>query len=137
MKRASAIAEYAILVFIVISFLSGVYYLLKRHVQARVKHESDVYLQKGFGLEWASRVTFSGASSDFDRYEQVGGDIVVDAESKSSSVTLTAPPPSLQGWSIMEHKSSSIHVQDPAMPPPQVDYPSHQRSQKNEEEEYE
>ena len=133
MRKANAILEYGILLFIVIGAVAGIHYFLKRHIQARVRREarSEGLVQglsadpgPGQGLEWGSSITIIPRSkTTFDRHEEVGGDVTTRVVTESSQITLQAPVPSIRGWSAMEHKGSALHVQDAPTAAPTPDYP--------------
>lgn len=122
-RKASVFAEYAVLIFIITAAIAGVHYFLKRSIQARVKDTSDEYLGHGQGLEWGSSMTFMQSSSRVQKNEQFGGNMQVSADSTMTQTTLTAPVPSIQGWSAMEHKGSALHVQDAPGAAAAPDYP--------------
>jgi len=129
-RKANAILEYSVLMFIIVGFLVSIHYMVKRNVQARLKAESDHYLRHGQGLEWGSDITFSRSETDYERKEEAGGDVVIQSEVESNYLKLAAPPPSVPGKvpliggsSVMDHKQSVMHVQDVAGAPPLPQYP--------------
>jgi len=119
MKRANAILEYGILLFIVVGFLSGIHYYLKRHIQARVKHEVDTQLRRPIPFLWQSSVTFSKVETTYDKGEEIGADIVVDSNTKIRRTTLSAPPPVMI--------AAGLHSQDAARPAPTQNNPKHRQ----------
>ncbi|MBD3246929.1 MAG: hypothetical protein GF333_08005 [Candidatus Omnitrophica bacterium] len=143
-KKANSVTEYAIVIFLAAVAFAGVFFFLKRHVQARVKAESDRYIGHGHGLEWeTNRLTITNVDSRYHRHEQRGGDMVVSSDTDTDFTTLTAPVPSFRGFGPMMHKQSTLHVQDPALPAPSVgggggggsavDNPSHEGKQETHE----
>lgn len=122
-RKANAILEYSIVFFIVISAVAGVNKYMQKHIKARIKSESDAKLGHGQGLEWASSISFSSSKSTYDRSEEFGAGVTSQSETQSSFVSASAPPPSIKGWSVMEHKGSAIHVQDAASGAPAPSYP--------------
>lgn len=131
-KKANAVLEYGILIMIVVSAIAGIHYFLSRHIQTRVVAEArrtglvqglSADPGPGQGLEWASSLSYTRATSSTDRVETVGGGVVSTSRSDSSYITATAPPPSIRGWSLMEHKGEAIHVQDAPSAAPSLDYP--------------
>lgn len=122
-KAAYTMIEYGILIAVVVAFLIGVNNYIQRHIQARVKAESDRLLGHGQGLEWGSSVSISSSNTSIRRKEQPGGRAKVTSSAKTTQVTGQAPVPSIRGWSAMEHKGSAIHVQDAASGPTKPDYP--------------
>lgn len=122
--KANAIMEYSILLLTVVAFLGGIYYHLKRNIQARVRAETKHELERPIPFLWQASVTATRSSSDFDRTEQVGGDVEVRAEQENTYVALYAPPP--PGMN-----AAGIHSQDAAWPPPMQDNPEHQMKRDN------
>lgn len=118
-RKANAILEYGVLLIIVLGAMAGINAFLKRDIQARLKYESDRYLGHGQGLEWEMSITHSSSSSSVTRDEDVGADFRISSDSSSSSVTYSPPTPPY----IMEHKGSSLHIQDAATSPTTPDYP--------------
>ncbi|MFA5271134.1 MAG: hypothetical protein WC412_02185 [Candidatus Omnitrophota bacterium] len=128
-KKANVFAEYAILISIIVAVISGVSYFLKRSIQERVRMETLEHIEggglySGHGLEWGSSLTFSSSDSTLEKNEEFGGNAKVTAESQMGQTTLQAPVPSIQGWSVMEHKGSALSVQDAPSAAPAPDYPS-------------
>lgn len=128
-KKANVFAEYAILIFIIVAVISGVSYFLKRSIQARVQQETLEHIEggglySGHGLEWGSSITFSRSESELEKNEEFGGNMAVTAQSEMGQATLQAPVPSIQGWSVMEHKGSTLSVQDAPSAATVPDYPS-------------
>lgn len=128
-KKATAFAEYAILIFIIVAVISGVSYFLKRSIQSRVEQETLEHLEggglySGHGLEWGSSITFSRGESTLEKNEEFGGNTTVTAESEMGQTSLQAPVPSIRGFSVMEHKGSAISVQDAPTAAPAPSYPS-------------
>jgi hypothetical protein len=136
MRKANVILEYGILLMIVVGAVAGVNTYLKRHIQARIVHEAEgdfpplvqgLSVRGGYGpgqgLEWASSMTIGGSSSTFTRNELPGENLRYTSGSSSSSTTLQAPVPSIQGWSVMEHKGSALHAQDAPSAATVPDYP--------------
>ena len=64
MRKANAILEYGVLLVIIAGAMSGINFYLKRHIQARVKSESDWLLGHGQGLEWEASIGITRSSSD-------------------------------------------------------------------------
>jgi len=120
MKKASAIAEYSVLIFIVIAAIMGLNLALKRHFQAFIKSEADEHISQPMPFIWQETVKFSSQSVTQDRYEEVGGDTVVISNLSAPYTTLTAPPPPVTIG------AASLHVQDAASAPPSQDNPEHQ-----------
>jgi len=120
MKKANALAEYSVLIFIVIAAIMGLNYALTRHFQAFIKSESDEHISQPIPFIWQETLKFSSQSVTQDRYEEVGGDTVVISDSNAPYTTLTAPPPPVVIG------SASLHVQDAASAPPSQDNPEHQ-----------
>ena len=118
MKKANAILEYGILLFIIVGFLAGIYYYLKRNIQVRVKHEIDTQLRRPIPFLWQSSVTFSKVDTTWDKDEEVGGDITIDSNTKIRSTTLSAPPPPVMNV-------AGLHSQDAARPAPMQSNPKH------------
>lgn len=120
MKKANAITEYSVLIFIIISAIGGLNFVLKRHFQAFIKSEADEHIRQPMPVIWQSSVTFSGQSTTQDRREFVGGDSVVTSNLEAPHTTLSAPPP--------PHAigTASLHIQDAASAPPSQDNPEHQ-----------
>lgn len=117
-KKANVILEYGILIFIVTSFLAGIYYFLNRHIQARVKAEADRENPHSLtsSFIWEGTVTRSTQSTTHDRDEYVGGDTVVSSSVETTYVSASAPiPPNVP--------FASLHVQDAASAAPAPDYP--------------
>jgi len=125
MRKANAIIEYSVLIFIIIAAIAGLQYTVKRHFQGFVKSETDEHLRQPVPLLWQSSVTFSKQNFSQDRDEFVGGDTVVVSDAQTSFTTLSAPPPSVQG--ISAPGSAGLHVQDAALPPPQQNNPENSR----------
>lgn len=132
MKKANAILEYGILIVIVVSAIAGINYFLSRHIQTRVVAEArHTGLVQGLsadpgpgqGLEWASSLTFSHSTSSVDRSETIGGGVLSTSKTDGTYITASAPPPSLEGWSIMEHKGEAINAQDAPGAAPGITYP--------------
>jgi uncharacterized protein (UPF0333 family) len=128
LKKASAFAEYAILIFIIVAVIGGVHYFMKRAIQSHVKDLTDKYIRSGggaahAGLEWGSSTTFSSSSSTLTKNEEFGGNMTITSQSNISQTTLQAPVPSIRGWSAMEHKGSALHVQDAPSAAVTPDYP--------------
>lgn len=122
LKKGNVILEYSMIIVIVITAVYGVYYFLKRSIQAKIKIDSDEYIGHGQGLEWETNsLAFSNAETDYRRTETEGGGIAIRSEFDSSHTTLTAPVPSFQGYGPMMHKQAGLHVQDAvsAAPTPQ------------------
>lgn len=131
-RRANAILEYGIVLFIVISVGVGIQRYLRKHIHARVLAEAratglvqglSANPGPGQGLEWGSSATLSRSESSFKRQETPGGALEVRATSESSFVSGQAPPPSIKNWSVMEHKGEAIHIQDAPTSPPAPRYP--------------
>jgi len=118
-RKANAILEYGVLIVIVVGAMAGINLYLKRHIQARLKRESDALLGHGQGLEWQASISYSTSSSDSREAESQGANFDINTQSQSGSVTYTPPTPPY----IMEHKGSALHVQDAATKPPEPDYP--------------
>lgn len=121
-RKSNAILEYGVVLIIVLGAMAGINAFLKRHVQARLKSESDALLSHGQGLEWEASISRTTSSSIVDRDETLGANFDITAHSESSSFTYSPPMPPY----IMEHKGSAMHVQDAAMQPPQLNNPQHQ-----------
>jgi len=122
-KKANAILEYSIVFFIVVGLVAGVNKYLQKHIKARIKAESDTQLGTGQGLEWASSMSLSTSKSTFNREEEMGAGVTSKSNISSAYVSASAPPPSIKGWSVMEHKGSAVHVQDAASAAPAPSYP--------------
>jgi hypothetical protein len=121
MKKANAIAEYSVLIFIVIAAIAGLQFTLKRHFQEFIRSEADEHVRQPMPFIWQETVKFSKQSVTQDRYEEVGGDTVIVSDMSAPYTTLTAPPPPVTvGF-------AGLHVQDAASAPPGQDNPSHQR----------
>jgi hypothetical protein len=120
MKKANALAEYSVLIFIVIAAIMGLNYALTRHFQAFIKSEADEHISQPIPFIWQETLKFSSQSVTQDRYEEVGGDTVVISDLNAPYTTLTAPPPPVVIG------SASLHVQDAASAPPSQDNPEHQ-----------
>jgi hypothetical protein len=127
MKKANAIIEYGIVLMVVVAAMAGIQSFLRRNIHARIKYESDSELQHGQGLEWDASITSESSINTFDRYETPGGTIIISSDDDTSSVTYSPPMPPY----IMEHKGSSIHIQDAAQMPPKPDNPDQGRSQRS------
>ncbi len=131
-RRANVFAEYAILIFIIVAAVAGVTYFVKRSIQSNVKDMTDKYIRNAestggaahAGLEWASSMSLTSNSSTLQKNEQFGGNMTVTSQSTVSQTTLQAPIPSIQGWSVMEHKGAVLHIQDAATPAVTPSYPS-------------
>ena len=121
MKKANAILEYGILLFIVVGFLAGIHYYLKRNIQARIKHEVDTQLRRPMPFLWQSSVGFMKVETTWDKTEEVGGDITIDTNTKIRSTTLSAPPPPVM-------ITSGLHSQDAARPAPMQSNPKHNQT---------
>ncbi len=117
--KANVILEYGVLLVIVLGAMAGINAYLKRHIQARVKHESDTYLGHGQGLEWEMYITHTDSDTSVDRKEDIGADFRIVSKSGSDSITITPPMPPY----IMEHKGSALHIQDAPSKPSAPDYP--------------
>lgn len=123
MRKANALIEYSVLIFIIISAIAGLQYTVKRHFQGFVKDQTDKHLRQPVPLLWQSSVTFSNQNFSQDRDEYVGGDTVVTSDAQTSFTTLSAPPPPhVPGV-------ASMHVQDAALPPPQENNPENSRDE--------
>jgi len=121
MKKANALAEYSVLIFIVVAAIMGINYALTRHFKAFIKSEADEHISQPIPFIWQETLKFSSQSVTQDRYEEVGGDTVVISDSNAPYTTLTAPPPPVVIG------SASLHVQDAAGAPPSQDNPTHDR----------
>ena len=126
LKKANAIIEYGILLTIVVMAIVGIQSYLQKHIQGRVKGESDLTLGHGIGLEWPEQTyTMKGSHSEVDKYDindlEVQGDGVVKYTTSGSNWAVTYKQP--VGSKIMKHKRGSRDVQDAANNPPGVDYP--------------
>ncbi|MBN3040558.1 MAG: hypothetical protein JW867_05480 [Candidatus Omnitrophica bacterium] len=120
MKKANAIIEYAVVLLIVVTFLMGINTFLRRHIEARVKDESDRTLGHAIGLEWPEQLYIVGGSSgEFDRYDEAGGAVSRSSRNQDWSLTYSQPI----GQRIMKHKRASMHTQDAAKSPPTPNYP--------------
>jgi hypothetical protein len=127
MRKANAIIEYSVLIFIIIAAIAGLQYTVKRHFQSFVKEQTDSQLRQPVPLLWQSSVTFSNQKFSQDRDEYVGGDTVIVSDAQTSFTTLSAPPPSVQG--VSAPGAAGLHVQDAALPPPQQNNPDNSRNQ--------
>ena len=121
MKRANAIAEYSVLIFIIIAAIAGLQFALKRHFQEFIRSEADEHIRQPMPFIWQETVEFSKQSVTQDRYEEVGGDTVIISDMSAPYTRLTAPPPPVTIG------AASLHVQDAASAPPSQDNPSHDR----------
>jgi hypothetical protein len=120
MRRAQAIAEYSILIIIVVTAVWGVYVFTKRGIQAKIKRESDTIVGHALGLEWPQQTqTISGSTVHGVRTEEFGGNQQATTDNSNWSITYSAPV----GAKVMKHKRASISVQDAATMPPQITYP--------------
>jgi hypothetical protein len=119
MKKANAIAEYSVLIFIIIAAIAGLQFALKRHFQQFIRSEADEHIRQPMPFIWQETVKFSKQSVTQDRYEEVGGDTVTISDMSAPYTTLTAPPPPVVIG------SASLHVQDAASAPPSQDNPEH------------
>ena len=125
MRKANAILEYGIVLTIAALFLAGINVFLRRHIEARVKSESDKTIGHGLGLEWPEQTyTIGGARRVSDRSDysaQAASEARVERKSSASdwSISYSQPVPE----KIMKHKRASRHVQDAARTPPAVSYP--------------
>ena len=118
-KRAQAIAEYSILIIIVVTTVWGVYVFTKRGIQAKIKKESDTIIGHALGLEWPQQTqSISGSNVHGVRTEEFGGNQEGTMDASNWSITYQAPI----GGKIMKHKRASISVQDAATMPPQISY---------------
>ncbi|UCC95656.1 MAG: hypothetical protein JSW40_02625 [Candidatus Omnitrophota bacterium] len=120
--KASAIIEYSILLFIVVGFLAGIHYFLKRHVQARIRAETNRYVRRPMAFLWQSSVTTTTQDTEHDRRERVGGDVVVQATTRINQDTVAVSPPPM-GVPV-----ASLHVQDAATSPPGQQNPKQKRT---------
>ncbi|MFA5008571.1 MAG: hypothetical protein WC546_05060 [Candidatus Omnitrophota bacterium] len=93
MKKANAMMEYSVLIFIVIAAIAGLNFALKRHFQAFIKSEADEHIRQPSPFLWQSSVKFSTQTASQDRYEFVGGDTVVNSNLETPYTVLSAPPP--------------------------------------------
>lgn len=118
-RKANAILEYGVVLVIILGAMAGINAYFKRHIQSRVKRESDRYLGHGQGLEWEASIGYTDSESSLDRTEQTGADFDIVAQSETKSITVTAPLPPR----VMDHKGSMLHVQDVVTKPPVPDYP--------------
>jgi hypothetical protein len=119
MRKASAILEYGVVITIAALFLAGINVFLRRHIEARVKAESDTTIGHGLGLEWPEQTyTIGGSRRVSDRNDALT-QVRRDSSSSEWSITYSQPI----GSKIMKHKRASRHVQDPAVSPPAVNYP--------------
>ncbi len=122
-RKANALLEYGIIIIIVLGALSAMHYYIKRGIQAKVKHESDVHLWHAIGLEWPEQTfTYGTSDSSFDRYETPGrsGGSRTESEHGRWSVTYSFPVPRR----LMKHKQAARSVQDAAVAAPDINYPS-------------
>lgn len=120
MKKANALVEYSVLIFIVVAAIMGLNAALKRHFQAFIKSEADEHIRQPMPFIWQETVKFSSQSSVLDRQEEVGGDTVIVSDLSAPYTALTAPPPPVSIG------AASLHVQDAASAPPSQDNPEHQ-----------
>ncbi len=119
LKKSNAILEYGVILAVVVGAMAGISFYLKRHIQARVKNESDRLLGHGQGLEWEAKLSFNTAGTDTRRIEEKPANFEITHDSSSTVISyVPAQPPY-----VMEHKGSSQHVQDAPMQPPNLDYP--------------
>ncbi|MFH1771302.1 MAG: hypothetical protein ABH872_00625 [Candidatus Omnitrophota bacterium] len=121
-KKGNAIVEYSVLLFIVIGFLSSMHYFLNRHIQARVRHETNQKVRRPMPFIWQSSVEFSSQKANHDRKEYAYGDTIVESDFQTSYTVLSAPPPPKVPLPI-----ASLHIQDAAMPAPGQSNPGHRR----------
>mgnify|MGYP001359123681 CR=1 FL=1 len=120
LRKANAIIEYGVVIIIVTLFLIGINTYLRRHIEGRVRDESDRTLGHAIGLEWPQQTyTVGGSRASFDRVDEAGGIASRSSSRNDWSLTYTQPV----GKKIMKHKRASRHVQDAARTPPSIDYP--------------
>jgi hypothetical protein len=120
MKKANAIAEYSVLIFIIIAAIAGLQFALKRHFQQFIRSEADEHIRQPMPFIWQETVKFTKQSVTQDRYEEVGGDTVTISDLSAPYTTLTAPPPPVTIG------AAGLHAQDAASAPPGQENPDHQ-----------
>ncbi len=126
MRKANAILEYGIVIIIGLLFLTGIQLFLRRHIEGRVKDESDRTIGHAIGLEWPEQTyTVGGSSGSADRFDAVGGTVQRSSSQSDWSLTYSQPVPK----QIMKHKEAAMHVQDSAKSPPTPSYPELQREE--------
>lgn len=125
-KKTNVILEYTVVLGIIMGAVFGLFEYFRRHVQARVKYEWDSQQADSthVGLEWESSASFSSSSMKFEQNEELTGNKKSYAKSNSTTTSINVATPSLKGWSVMEHKGSSLSAQDAAGTPPTPAYPS-------------
>jgi len=124
LRKSNAILEYGVVLVIVLGAMAGINIYLKRHIQARVKGESDKYLSHGQGLEWEADIGYTDSESNVDRIEQTAADFEIVSHSSSKSITYSAAQPP----HVMEHKGSTQHIQDAPRQPPAIQNPKHRQT---------
>lgn len=118
--KSNAILEYGVVLAIAALFLIGINTFVRRHIEARVKHESDTEIGHALGLEWPEQTyTIGGTHSSYDRDDYYGGRVSRQTSQSDWSVTYSQPIPS----QISKHTQAAMHVQDAAKTPPSIDYP--------------
>lgn len=121
-RKANALIEYSVLIFIIIAAIAGLNFALRRHFQAFVKTEADEHIREPSPFLWQSSLKFSKQQASQDRNEFVGGDTIINANLEAPYTVLSAPPPPYMPG------VAGLHAQDAALPPPSQQEPGQERS---------